>query len=125
MAKTDKVPAQPSDDVPRDPYNTKPLTEAQIQPVLEALAADKSAGEAVFIAAGMTQRHIGAKSLVLALPFERAALSNSSCSSSPFNGTENPRGTPPPRIWRLLAPKRCPKDMLTSLPTSGESMDRQ
>jgi len=61
VAKTDKVPAQPSDDVARDPYNTKPLTEAQIQPVLEALAADKSAGEAVFIAAGKMYRLDGGK----------------------------------------------------------------
>jgi len=51
-AKTDKLPTQPAEDVARDPYNTKPLTEQQIQPVLEALSADKSRGEAVFIASG-------------------------------------------------------------------------
>ena len=60
-AKTEKLPAQLVEDVARDPYNTKPLTEAQIQPVLEALAADKSKGEAVFIAAGKIYRLDGGK----------------------------------------------------------------
>ena len=49
------------DDVARDPYNTKPLTDAQIQPVLEALSADKSKGAAVFIAAGKIYRLEGGK----------------------------------------------------------------
>ena len=55
-AKTEKFPAQPSEDVARDPYNTKPFTEPQIQPILEALSADKSKGEAVYIAAGKLYR---------------------------------------------------------------------
>jgi hypothetical protein len=61
VAKTEKLPAQPSDDVARDPYNTRPLTDAQIQPVLEALSADKSKGEAVFLAAGKIYRLDGGK----------------------------------------------------------------
>jgi hypothetical protein len=47
-----KLPRQASDDVPRDPYNTKPLTDQQIQEVLTALSADPAQGEAVFIASG-------------------------------------------------------------------------
>ena len=61
VAKTDKLPAQPSDDVARDPYNTKPLADGQVQPVLEALSVDKSKGEPVFIAAGKMYRLEGAK----------------------------------------------------------------
>jgi hypothetical protein len=61
VAKTDKLPAQPADDVARDPYNTRPLTDAQIQPVLEALAADKSKGEPIFIAAGKAYQLEGGK----------------------------------------------------------------
>lgn len=61
VARTDKLPAQPSDDVARDPYNTRPLTDAQIQPVLEALAADKSKGEPVFVASGKLYRLDGGK----------------------------------------------------------------
>lgn len=61
VAKTDKLPAQPSEDVARDPYNTKPFAEAGIRPVLEALAADKSKGEAVFIASGKLYRLEGGK----------------------------------------------------------------
>ncbi len=61
VAKTEKLPAQPSDDVARDPYNTKPLTEPEIQPVLEALSADKSRGEAIFIANGSMYRLEGGK----------------------------------------------------------------
>jgi len=56
VAKTEKLPAQPNEDVARDPYNTKPLSDAQIQPVLEARSADKANGEAVFIAAGKIYR---------------------------------------------------------------------
>jgi hypothetical protein len=56
VAKTDKFPPQASEDAGRDPYNTKPLTEAQIQTVLEALSADKAKGEAVYIAAGKKYR---------------------------------------------------------------------
>jgi hypothetical protein len=48
----DKLPAQASDDVERDPYNTKALSNQQIQQVLEALSAEKSNGEPAFIAAG-------------------------------------------------------------------------
>ena len=55
-SKTDKLPVQPTDDVARDPYNTKPLADAQIQPVLEALATDTSKGQAVFVAAGKMYR---------------------------------------------------------------------
>ncbi len=61
VAKTDKLPAQPSDDVARDPYNTKPLTDGQIQPVLETLSTDKSKGEGVFLAAGKIYRLEGGK----------------------------------------------------------------
>ena len=61
VAKTEKLPAQPAEDVARDPYNTRPLTDAQIQPVLEALSADKSKGEAVFVAAGKIYQLEGGK----------------------------------------------------------------
>jgi hypothetical protein len=61
VAKTDKLPAQAKDDVARDPYNTTPLTEPQIQPVLETLAADKSKGDPVFIASGKLYRLEGGK----------------------------------------------------------------
>ena len=61
VAKTEKLPAQPPEDVARDPYNTKPLIDLQIQPVLEALSADKSKGEAVFIAVGKMYRLEGGK----------------------------------------------------------------
>jgi hypothetical protein len=52
VAKAADLPKQESDDVPRDPYNTKPLTDAQIQKALESLPDDASKGEAVFVAAG-------------------------------------------------------------------------
>ena len=61
VAKTEKLPVQPSEDVARDPYDTKPLTDEQIQTVLGALANDKSKGEAVFIAAGKLYRLEGGK----------------------------------------------------------------
>ncbi|MDB6024506.1 MAG: cytochrome c nitrite reductase, pentaheme subunit, partial [Verrucomicrobiales bacterium] len=57
----DKLPSQSSDDVERDPYNTKPITDQQIQQVLVALASDKTQGEGVFIAAGKLYRLNGDK----------------------------------------------------------------
>jgi len=55
----DKMPAQASDEVERDPYNTKPLTEAQIRDVLSALGKDRTNSEAVFVAAGKLHRLSG------------------------------------------------------------------
>src|SRR5262249_7522226 len=42
QAAGDKLPTQAGDDVERDPYNTKPMTDAQIQQVLQALSEDKT-----------------------------------------------------------------------------------
>ena len=61
QAAGDKLPAQPTEEVERDPYNTKPLTDQQIQQVLDALASDKSAGEPVYVAAGKLYRVNGGK----------------------------------------------------------------
>lgn len=59
----DKMPKQPSEDAERDPYNTRPLTEAQIKEVLGALGGGTSTpstnGEAVFLAAGKLYRLAG------------------------------------------------------------------
>jgi hypothetical protein len=55
-----KLPQQPRDDVARDPYNTKPLTDQEIQQVLATVSADPEKGEAVFIAAGKIYRLDGA-----------------------------------------------------------------
>ncbi len=55
-AKTGTFPKQDGDDVPRDPYNTKPLADAQIEQVLESFPDDPAKGQAVFIAAGKLYR---------------------------------------------------------------------
>lgn len=52
----DKLPTQPKDDVERDPYNTRPLTDAQIKDVLAALSGSRTNGEAVYLAAGKLYR---------------------------------------------------------------------
>lgn len=56
VAKTAKLPPQSGEDVSRDPYNSKPLTDAQIQAALEKLSSSKTNGEPVFIAAGKMYR---------------------------------------------------------------------
>jgi hypothetical protein len=55
-AKSGKLPAQPSTDVARDPYNSKPLSQPQIQAALESFSGDKSKGDVVFVAAGKLYR---------------------------------------------------------------------
>jgi hypothetical protein len=50
------LPQTSSDDVARDPYNTKPLTDSQIQKTLASFAAGQSNSEPVFIAAGKIYR---------------------------------------------------------------------
>ena len=45
-----------NEDIPRDPYNTKPFTEAQIQQVLQSIPDDAAKGQAVFVAAGKLYR---------------------------------------------------------------------
>jgi hypothetical protein len=52
----DKLPKQATEEVERDPYNTKPLTEAQIKDALAALAAAGTNGAPVFVAAGKLYR---------------------------------------------------------------------
>lgn len=52
----DKLPSQKPEEVERDPYNTKPLTDAQILEVLGAISGSSTNGEAVFIAAGRMYR---------------------------------------------------------------------
>ena len=54
--KAEMLPAQSSEDVARDPYNSKPLTDTQIQAALEKLAVNNTNGEPVFIAAGKMYR---------------------------------------------------------------------
>ena len=56
VAKTATLPQPSSDDVARDPYNTKPLTDGQIEQALKSFAAGSSNGEPVFIAAGKLYR---------------------------------------------------------------------
>ena len=51
-AKAGTFPKQDSADAPRDPYNTKPLSDAQIQQVLASFPEDAGKGQAVFIASG-------------------------------------------------------------------------
>ena len=51
-AKTLTLPQPSSDDAARDPYNTKPLTDREIQQALESFPAEPSKGQPVFIAAG-------------------------------------------------------------------------
>jgi hypothetical protein len=55
-AKSADLPKQSPEDVARDPLNTKPLTDRQIQDALQSLAEDSGKGEAVFIAAGKMYR---------------------------------------------------------------------
>jgi hypothetical protein len=54
-----KFPTQTTEEVERDPYNTRPLTSAQIQEVLAALAKNSTNSEAVFIASGRMWRMDG------------------------------------------------------------------
>ncbi len=54
-AKTVTLPKPSSDDAARDPYNTKPLTDRQIQQALESIP-PQGKGEPVFIAAGKIYR---------------------------------------------------------------------
>jgi hypothetical protein len=56
VAKTTHLPAQSNDEVGRDPYNSKPLADAQIQAALTALSANATNGEAIFITAGKMYR---------------------------------------------------------------------
>jgi hypothetical protein len=55
-AKTVTLPQPSSEEAALDPYNTKPLTERQIQQALESFGSDRSKGEAVFVAAGRIYR---------------------------------------------------------------------
>ena len=55
-AKTVTLPQPSGDDAARDPYQTRPLTDAQIQQALESFPADHSKGDPVFIAAGKIYR---------------------------------------------------------------------
>jgi hypothetical protein len=55
-AKAGTFPKQDNDDVPRDPYNTTPLTDAQIRQVLASFSDDPANGQAAFIAAGKLYR---------------------------------------------------------------------
>ncbi len=50
------LPKQKAEDAVRDPFNTKPLTDKQIQDALESLAEASTNGEPVFIAAGKMYR---------------------------------------------------------------------
>lgn len=52
----DKLPKQSTEEVERDPYNTKPLTDPQIKEVLAALPAEGTNGAPVFLAAGKLYR---------------------------------------------------------------------
>jgi hypothetical protein len=56
VAKTVTLPQPSSEDAARDPYNTKPLTDREIQQALESFPSDPSKGEPVFIAAGKMYR---------------------------------------------------------------------
>jgi hypothetical protein len=55
-AKTATLPQPSSDAAARDPYNTKPLTDQEIQKALESFPSEPSRGEPVFIAAGKIYR---------------------------------------------------------------------
>jgi hypothetical protein len=55
-AKTVKFTPATAEDVERDPYNSKPLTNDQIKAALEKFSADKSKDEPVFIASGKLYR---------------------------------------------------------------------
>jgi hypothetical protein len=54
--KTVALPQPSGDEAARDPYNTKSLTDAQIQQALASFPAEPSKGEPVFIAAGKMYR---------------------------------------------------------------------
>jgi hypothetical protein len=56
VLKSANLPKQEPDAVQRDPYNTRPLTDAQIQTALDSLSKDATNGEPVFIAAGKLYR---------------------------------------------------------------------
>ena len=56
VAKIASLPQPSSEESALDPYNTKPLTEQQIQQALTSFPADPSKGEPVFIAAGNIHR---------------------------------------------------------------------
>ncbi len=55
-AKSADLPKQKAEAAVRDPYNTKPLTDRQIQDALESLAEETAKGEFVFLAAGKMYR---------------------------------------------------------------------
>jgi hypothetical protein len=50
------LPQPSSDDAARDPYNTKPLTDREIQQALESFPSEPSKGEPAFVAAGKIYR---------------------------------------------------------------------
>jgi hypothetical protein len=126
-ARSADLPKQKPEDAVRDPYNSKPLTDKQIQDALESLAEDSSKGEAVFIAAGKMYRvdkgKLQAEENAAAAPYSwalahdvrpaRQALGAKSCadchaSDSPaFLGTVLARGPVPPasglskKMWEL------------------------
>jgi hypothetical protein len=52
----DKLPKQTTEEVQRDPHNTKPLSDQQIKDALAVLAEDKANGEGVYLAAGKLYR---------------------------------------------------------------------
>lgn len=56
----DKFPTQTREEQERDPYNTKPLPDAQIKDVLTALGTDQTNGTPVFVASGKLYRLDGA-----------------------------------------------------------------
>jgi hypothetical protein len=55
-AKTVTLPQPSSEDAARDPYNSKPLTDRQIQQALESFPVEPSEGDPVFVAAGKIYR---------------------------------------------------------------------
>jgi hypothetical protein len=55
-AKSAGLPRQSTEEAQLDPFNSKPLTSAQIQDALQALAGDTARGEPVFLAAGKMYR---------------------------------------------------------------------
>lgn len=55
-AKIVTLPQPSSDEAALDPYNTKPLTDRQIQQALASFPSETSKGEAVFVAAGKIYR---------------------------------------------------------------------
>ena len=67
------LPQTTSDDLARDPYNTKPLTDSQIQKTLASFSSGSSNSEPVFIAAGKIYRLekglLGSKEFPAAQPY--------------------------------------------------------